>query len=59
MALDLTRDFFGGSGWNSRDVTDPAPFLTRWITLFCAPTFIFPAVLQLTSTALAEGALPG
>jgi hypothetical protein len=29
MALDDTRDFFAGSGWNPRDVTDPALFLTR------------------------------
>jgi uncharacterized membrane protein len=43
MALDHTRDFFGPTGMDVRNVEAPALFLTRWITHFCAPLFIFLA----------------
>ncbi len=43
MALDHTRDFIGGSAQNPRDLTEPALFLTRWVTHLCAPTFILLA----------------
>ena len=45
MALDHTRAIFHDSTLSVRDVSEPALFLTRWITHLCAPSFIFLAGL--------------
>ena len=47
MALDHVRMYFGHGTWYSSPTdlssTTPMLFFTRWITHFCAPTFIFLA----------------
>ena len=45
MALDHVRDFFTNVSYNPLDLshTNPLLFLTRWVTHFCAPNFIFLA----------------
>ncbi len=45
MALDHVRDFFTNVDFNPLDLeqTNPLLFMTRWITHYCAPNFIFLA----------------
>lgn len=46
MALDHAREFFSNSFANNPEnlsTTTPILFFTRWITHFCAPTFLFLA----------------
>ncbi|MCJ8210864.1 heparan-alpha-glucosaminide N-acetyltransferase domain-containing protein [Mucilaginibacter sp. RS28] len=43
MALDHVRDYFTNVRFDPLDLSQTTPllFFTRWITHFCAPTFIF------------------
>ena len=45
MALDHVRDFYSNVNYDPLDLTktSAALFFTRWITHFCAPTFVFLA----------------
>src|ERR1043166_10128371 len=43
MALDHVRDYLTNLRFQPEDLdrTTPALFMTRWVTHFCAPTFMF------------------
>src|SRR6266700_3015399 len=45
MALDHTRGFFSNASFNPLDLdrTNVPLFLTRWLTHYCAPVFVFLA----------------
>jgi uncharacterized membrane protein len=57
MALDHTRDYFGDHSIDALDLahTNLALFLARWLTHFCAPTFVCLAGM---SVALASHSRP-
>src|ERR1700761_4616403 len=65
MAIDHSRDFFyfTGPGTNPTDMatTTPILFFTRFITHFCAPTFVFLSGVSayIAGTRRSKGELMG
>jgi heparan-alpha-glucosaminide N-acetyltransferase-like protein len=53
MALDHTRDYCGDHSIDALDLahTSIALFLARWLTLFCAPTFVCLAGMSVAISA--------
>ena len=60
MVLDHTREYFTDIRLDPTDLskTTAALFLTRWITHFCAPTFIFLAGVSAYLYGCREGRTP-
>ena len=64
MALDHSRNFFHYNGFSEEptnlETTTPFLFLTRWITHFCAPVFIFlsgTSIFLMRSNSIREKSL--
>ena len=61
MAIDHVRDFWSPTPFPPEDLSQASPelFLTRWITHFCAPTFVFlsgvSAWLNRRSSTVSQG----